>query len=114
VADKARKEAYDKKWRQENRARVNRRARLTRYGLTEEQYDILDEAQGSACAICRGPQIPVRTQWGTKVLNFDVDHDHATGRVRGLLCRHCNLALGYLKDNPERAEAAAAYLRRGR
>lgn len=40
-----------------------------------------------------------------------VDHDHVTGKVRGLLCRQCNSALGFAGDNPERLERLARYLR---
>lgn len=77
-----------------------RKARLSRYGLTVQQYvDMLTE-QGGLCAICR--------QESDKVLC--VDHDHATGVVRGILCRECNLALGNLKDDPVVVTAAAAYL----
>jgi hypothetical protein len=53
-------------------------------GVTVEQYDAMLAAQGGGCAIC-----------GTKpkTRRLDVDHDHKTGRVRGLLCHRCNRAL---------------------
>lgn len=77
------------------------------YGITKaEWYEIL-EAQGGGCAICKGdgkcgPSLSDRT--------FHVDHCHETGRVRGLLCAHCNRAIGLLKDDPDIALAAAEYL----
>lgn len=71
-----------------------------RYGLTQADYDLLLESQGGTCAICK--EIP---------LVFHVDHNHKTGKVRGLLCASCNLALGKLKDSAERAAQAAVYLR---
>lgn len=76
-----------------------------RYGMTPGDYEALLEAQGGACAICRGPQ-------SAKYRVFDVDHDHATGRVRGLLCRRCNTGLGYLENEGYR-ESALSYLRGG-
>ncbi|MFJ7901912.1 endonuclease VII domain-containing protein [Streptomyces sp. NPDC096198] len=72
------------------------------YGLQAGDYARLLEAQGGVCAICKQPR--------TKRL--DVDHDHATGLVRGLCCARCNrqlLARG-LRDNPQIARNAAEYL----
>lgn len=87
----------------------NRDRHLRReFGIGLADYAARLAAQGGRCAICRSDD--PRTWNGGK--SFAVDHDHATGKVRGLLCRHCNLALGYLRDNPELAEALAAYLRR--
>lgn len=75
------------------------------YGITAEEYKILYEAQGGRCAICR------RATGATRRLA--VDHDHKTGRVRGLLCKPCNrYGLGmFARDNPEIFDRAANYLR---
>lgn len=80
--------------------------RLRRYGMTPADYDAMVEAQGGVCAICGRPE--------ASHPSFAVDHDHATGRVRGLLCFLCNTALGKMGDNPERLRAAADYIERGR
>lgn len=87
-----------------NRARWNRNARLRHYGLTTEQYDEMLAAQSGACAICGATEAGA---WGGRL---PVDHDHSTGRVRGLLCHNCNGALGQFGDDPDRLIAAAAYL----
>lgn len=85
------------------------------YDLTPEQYAELFEAQGRCCAICKTTEPggkhagkPNRSSW-----HWPVDHDHVTGRVRGLLCEHCNRAIGLLKDDPEIIAAAARYVARG-
>lgn len=80
----------------------NRRYLLNRkYGLTLDEYQRMSALQGGACAICQ-----------TSDALLVVDHDHATGAVRQLLCGHCNTALGFLRDRAETASAAAAYLLR--
>ena len=78
----------------------------SKYGITREQYDALLASQGGKCAACGNNVV------GNKSKMMCVDHDHKTGRVRGLLCRSCNLAAGSLKDDPERAILLAEYLRR--
>lgn len=75
------------------------------YGLTPEAWRSMCAAQGGLCALCRKPG---RTGRNGK---FDVDHCHETGRVRGLLCRHCNIALGILGDTPDKMEMVMSYLR---
>lgn len=71
------------------------------YGLSEAEYTERISGQGNLCAICRQKD-------EMKVLC--VDHDHATGKVRGLLCNNCNVGLGNFRDNPKILESAIAYL----
>lgn len=61
-------------------------------------------AQGGKCGIC------LASESGRPGWSMAVDHDHATGRIRGVLCYQCNTALGRLDDSPERLLAAAQYL----
>ena len=65
------------------------------YGITQEQYDSMLEAQGGVCDICLkdDPKAPARANC------FVVDHDHETGKVRGLLCHACNRGLGNFQDD---------------
>lgn len=73
------------------------------YGITREEYAVMLASQGGQCAICR------KTNGAHRLA---VDHCHATGRVRGLLCHGCNHVLGKMKDDPALLRAAAAYLER--
>lgn len=70
-----------------------------RYGLTPESYERLLNEQGNACGIC-----------GETNQEWHVDHDHITGKIRSILCRRCNLAIGFLKDSAKLAAAATTYL----
>jgi len=103
------------RYRAQNADKVHasqRRARLKmNFGLTTEQYDEILAAQGHVCAICRRPESYVR--FG-KTCPLSVDHDHETGKVRGLLCNHCNRGIGMLGDDPLRLRSAVAYLERAR
>jgi Recombination endonuclease VII len=81
------------------------------YGITVDDYYKMLENQGGGCAIC-GTRVPSqRKRKYVSVEMFFVDHCHATGKVRGLLCSRCNRGIGYFDDNPGRLEMAAAYLK---
>jgi Recombination endonuclease VII len=81
-----------------------RRRTLARYGLSEEQWDHLVTVQNNRCAICK------TTQPGGKGESWHIDHDAATGVVRGLLCHNCNVGIGNLRHDPEIMMAAARYV----
>jgi hypothetical protein len=80
---------------------------LGRYGISREQYRDAWYRQGGLCAVCNQPERSTRNEL------LSVDHDHATGAFRGLLCSHCNRAIGLLGDDPEIIRAAAAYVEQG-
>lgn len=75
------------------------------YGLSTEDFESLLVAQDFSCAICATAFDP-----GVRDLTPCVDHSHATGQVRGLLCHTCNLGLGHFRDDPKRLQAARGYL----
>ncbi len=89
-----------------------RSTRASRYGLSGPAYDELLKAQGGVCAICKQPE-RVALNPGDKPHSLAVDHDHATLKVRGLLCRACNVGLGNFADDPALLRTAADYLERG-
>lgn len=77
-----------------------------KYGITPEDYDALLSSQSGRCAACgQEPRPPTR---------FHLDHDHATGKIRGILCHHCNNALGFTGDSLERLRLLVAYMERNR
>lgn len=82
---------------------ADRKQHLKRYGLTIEDYNVLFAKQGGCCAGCKYHQ----TEFNR---NFAVDHDHLTGKVRGLLCVGCNLILGYAEDRQETLSNLIKYL----
>lgn len=91
--------------------RRQREHKLRKFGLTYEQYEEMFRAQDGVCAICLKAETALASG---KIRALAVDHDHATGVVRGLLCDRCNRAIGFLADDPLRAESLARYLRRAR
>ena len=90
-------------------AESRRAARMRhRYGIEPSEYEKRVVEQGGLCAVCQQPPTTnVRSHWGGKLC---VDHEHGTGRIRGLLCNDCNLAVGYGKT-PDILLRAAQYLR---
>lgn len=75
-----------------------------RFGIGLEEYEAMLHKQGGSCAICGGPPV-----YGKGYLS--VDHDHRTGKIRGLLCDSCNTGLGKFKDDDRLVAHALIYLR---
>lgn len=118
LANPAAAVARVKRWQQANPDRVNayhrarradprvkraeRSAYLKRkYGITVEEYDAMLARQGGGCGICGSPP--------SDSISLHIDHDHRTGRIRGLLCFVCNSSLGEL-DDPDLLRAALRYV----
>jgi hypothetical protein len=85
--------------------------RLEKYGMTAAQYEAMFISQGGKCAVCGSDGSNHFSKYGVPSPLL-IDHDHKTGKVRGLLCSNCNSALGQAHDNPELLEMLAEYLRR--
>ena len=79
------------------------------YGISLEEVNMMHKNQNGCCAICKSS---IKTIGGSqnRIEIGCVDHNHATGKVRGLLCHSCNRALGLLKDSKEVLRNALNYL----
>lgn len=95
----------------EEMKRHARKRVLKGHGLTIEQYETMWRGQGGKCAN-PGCADAFPLEMPNYRLGLQVDHCHATGRVRGLLCGPCNTALGYTRDDPERLKGLIVYLAR--
>jgi len=91
-------------WKKKN-PQKNREIQLKhKYGITPDQIMAAMNKQNHRCAVCGG----INNDSGKRVLG--VDHCHATGKVRGMLCGNCNRMIGMAKDSPSILMAAARYL----
>ncbi len=111
--DAARKQA----WAEANREKVRTANKLYtaraggywkhikhKFGVTRDAWEELFAAQGERCAVCGANDVDTKRFW-------QIDHCHATGAVRGILCAHCNAMLGRARDNPDILIAGANYLK---
>ena len=103
------KEAYKQKLREYRLVRVakdplwDRRRNIHKlYKITLEQYEAMYRDQSGVCKICGALNIAGR--------RLAVDHDHKTGRIRGLLCSRCNMAIGLFKDDLDLLRRAFEYV----
>jgi len=94
-------------WTKNNKERKAELSRSSwmriRFKMTIAEYNVLLAKQGGECAICHSIA-------PGGVGRFHVDHDHVSGRIRGLLCTNCNNGLGRFEDNPDRLIMAAKYI----
>lgn len=86
-------------------AEYHAKNRGRKYGLSPAEYAALEDASGGVCALCSRPPTGKRDR-------LVVDHDHATNRVRELLCHQCNVGIGLLGDDPDVMMRAAIYVRK--
>lgn len=96
-------EKLQDKWRKASRkyssTDMRRNKTLKKYGLTKDGYNLMYTEQDGCCKICKTN------------INLCVDHNHDTGKVRGLLCNKCNVGLGCFIDDIELLEKAIEYLK---
>lgn len=99
--------AYDRDYLQKNWAKLRPRKRINRwsskYGLSKEGFDSLLKKQGGVCAVCQ------KANWNSR--GPQVDHNHITGRVRGILCNRCNASLGMAGDDIRIVRLMVKYLK---
>lgn len=93
-------------------SKQNRRKNtLGRYGITEREYERMYEEQGGCCLIC-GVHKLMAGEDGVETVSdvLCIDHCHKTGKVRGLLCSTCNVAIGHLEPKLEHFGSMISYL----
>jgi len=100
---RARQVVWARADRKKNPAKYEAYKYKARYGITRADYLVLLDAQHGGCVVCG--RIPKNGQ------RLVTDHDHGTGKIRGLLCHDCNLTEGKYKGHPEWLERMAAYIR---
>ena len=98
---------YTRAYKAANRDKDRVWQRQWRHKITVGKYLELLATSGGLCGICATRFC----EEGAKGLRPHVDHNHATGEIRGLLCGYCNWMLGNAKDNPDTLEAGSRYLR---
>lgn len=99
---RAARREWQRKYQATDRGRAYQQdyQRMYLYGITQDDFNQMWSDQGGKCAICHEAHEMLVT-----------DHCHATGRVRGLLCRNCNFGLGHFRDDPASLLRAIEYLR---
>jgi len=100
-ANRDRHNEYQREYRATNREAMREGHLRRTFGITQADYEAILQMQRGGCAICGKPPGKI---------SLHVDHDHATGEVRGLLCVGCNNALGQFRDDLELLARASDYL----
>lgn len=106
-------EIYKKQleWRKNNKKRfdyLSLKSKLKKkYGLTPEDYQKMITLCGNKCEICRISPEKINRQ-----RRLSVDHNHQTGKIRGILCHSCNIIIGLCKENPEILKEIIKYLKK--
>jgi hypothetical protein len=106
-SDKEYARRYQRDYRKTGVRNIKNSSLKKSYGMTIDEYESLHDQQNGKCAIC-GEYETMKIKGIT--MSLAVDHCHNTGKVRGLLCHHCNKAIGAFKESTDLLLKAAAYL----
>ena len=105
---------YEQDYRENNKEKLAVRKRVRYepkyYGFTIDEYNTLLQLQNEVCAICCKKE--TRVNKNGVFYKLAVDHDHKTGKIRGLLCSECNKGLGFFRDDIQNLIGALKYLER--
>lgn len=101
--DPEKKREYNKRWRARNKDKIKAYNYNKRYGIDDKQKDAMFKSQGRKCASCG-------TKSATNKKYWHLDHQHSSGKIRGILCQRCNHALGLLDDDITKILALANYV----
>jgi hypothetical protein len=93
--------------------KLSRKQRLKSLNLSINDYNLMIQEQNGVCAICKQTETLKKTN-GTHARRLSVDHDHKSGKVRGLLCNRCNIILGKIEDNTFLLNTMIKYLQNNR
>jgi hypothetical protein len=107
--DKEAAKSYQKAYRALNPEKSKHADLMKNFGVSFEYYEYLRASQNNKCAICHKPEVAVGKDGNIRALA--VDHCHATGEVRGLLCTKCNQGIGSFLDSVELLQNAINYLK---
>ena len=99
----AKKKASNKEWARANPNKTRGYHLRRQYGITSDAVENIRIDQSNCCKICR-------ETFSVKPKSMHIDHDHKTGKIRGLLCSSCNRGLGFFRDSADRLRTAAEYL----
>lgn len=102
--NKESRQKTNKIWRDNNKQKIHAIFLKARYGLQIGEFNNMLEKQNYRCAICNEENYSKK--------NFHIDHDHKTGKIRGLLCYKCNSSMGLLNDDISILEKAIKYLQK--
>ncbi len=101
-------QAYQREYKKLNKEKLHNAHLLRMFGITHSKYEEIFDSQDRRCAICNKPESKKDNK------RFAIDHNRRTGKIRGILCNRCNLAIGLLNDHVFTLFKAGLYLMRDR
>jgi hypothetical protein len=108
-ANKERKKMICKRYNEKNFKIIKEKNLKKQYKISLEDFNNMKLKCGNKCEICKLPETKLKNN-GTETRDLCIDHCHVTGKIRGLLCVKCNLAIGAVKDSIENLKSAILYL----